>query len=369
MNENDAPVRPALLDAVRAGELDAVRRLIDGGANPRIGDGVDLPLHVAARRGDRAVCELLIASGALVWQPDGSGRSALDVARAECVHDRAAMLALLDRGAIAEPSFRNAVDAIVRGDVDALERALDARPSLLHERNTGPDAYRRAKRHDYFRDPKLFWYVANNPRLAARMPENLVAVAQAMLRRGVDPGDVDYALELVMSSAALREQGLQRPLMRALLDAGARPLRRALHVAAAYRELDAVREALAQGVPLTAPLAAALGDEDALARLLAASSREDVQDAFGLAVINHRVGCVRRALCAGADVDAPLPVHDHSTALHQAAGDDDCELIAVLLDHGADAGARDALWDATPLDWARYGRRAAAVDALERIAT
>jgi peptide-methionine (S)-S-oxide reductase len=53
-------------------------------------------------------------------------------------------------------------------------------------------------------------------------------------------------------------------------------------------------------------------------------------------------------------------VHAHSTALHQAAGDNDVALIKLLLAHGAQRDRRDTLWEGTPLDWAMYGHRAEA---------
>ncbi len=358
--------RSALLAAIRAGDLETAQRLLDG-ANPRAGDGVDLPLHLAARRGHRALVEALIVAGALEWQPDGAGRTALDAARLGRSRERSAIVALLDRTSIAEPSFRAAVRAIHAGDVRVLEDLLTVRPALLHERNAGPQAYRLAKRFDYFRDPKLFWFIANNPVLVERMPHNLVEVTRAMLRRGVAQDDRDYALELVMTSGALRTQRLQCPLVRELIDGGAVATERAMHMAAAHRELDAAREAIAHGAPLTAPVAAALGDLHALGELLPTASRSDVQAAFGLAVINGEVEAARLAVRAGADVDARLPVHAHSTALHQAAGDDRADVIAFLLEHGARTDVRDALWDATPLEWARYGRNAASAAALEPV--
>jgi len=358
---------PPLLAAVRARDGDAVQRLLDAGVNPRVGDGVDLPLHVAARSGQRALVERLIEGGALAWQPDGAGRTALDAARLGRTRERAAIVALLDRTIIREPSFRAAVRAIHAGDVASLERLIAARPSLLHERNVGPEAYRMAKRSDYFRDPKLFWFIANNPILVERMPDNLVEVASTMLRHGVEQADRDYALGLVMTGAALREQGLQLPLVRALLDAGAVVTEDAMHSTAGHRELDAVRAAIAWGVPMTAPIAAALGDVRALEDLLPRATPADVQAAFGFAIINHRIDAAELALRAGADVDGRMPVHTHSTALHEAAGGNRVDIIAFLLAHGARTDIRDTLWDATPLGWARYGGRTEAIAVLEPI--
>ena len=253
-----------LFDAVRAGDVDAARALLAAGGDARLGDGRERLLHAAARRGPLAIVELLIASGALEWEPDAKGRIPLDIARRGRARDRAAIVKLLDRPSTSDPSFRAAIDAIHRGDVAVLERLLDAEPRLLHERILEPDAYRAAKRHQYFLDPKLFWFVANNPTLMKRMPANIVDVARAMIARGVEQADLTYALELVMTSLPAREQGHQGPLIRVLLDAGAQASTQGIAVTAAHHELDALRELLRAGYPTTLGIAAALGDVAAL---------------------------------------------------------------------------------------------------------
>jgi len=355
------------MEAVRTGDVAAVRGLLERGVNPRIGDGTETPLHAAARSGPLAVVEALIEGGALEWYRDAAGRTALEVARAGESGDRDAIVALLDRDAIAESSFRAVVGAIHAGDVAALERLLDANPRLLRERNVGPEPYRRAKRRQYFLDPKLFWYVANNPTLVERMAPNIVEVAGVMLARGVEPVDLDYTLQLTATSLAARMQGLQQPLMRLLLEAGATVTRETVIVTAAHWELDALRVLVATGPAIDPCLAAAAcGDVAELASALPYANAQDVQAAFGLAVINRHNDAATLALDAGADVDAPLPVHAHSTALHQAVVNDDAAAIALLLARGANPDVRDALWDATPLDWAIHENRPAARGALER---
>jgi peptide-methionine (S)-S-oxide reductase len=363
--EGAVPPSP-LFAAVRARDVEAVRRLIAEGANPRLDDGRETPLHAAARRGPLALVEALIEGGALEWQTDRDGRTPLDVARRSRARERSAIVALLDRNTITDPSFRAAVDAIHAGDTAVLARLLDAEPRLLRERIVGPDVYRRVRRKWYFTDPKLFWFVANNPTLAERMPPNMADVARVMIDRGVDQADLDYALELAMTSSAAREHAQQVPLMRVLLAAGATPTRDAIVMAAGYRELDALRVLIDGGQPMSAPVAAALGADEALRELLRSASREDVQTAFGLAVINRNAEAARLALDAGADVDAFLPVHAHLTALHQAVHDDDVVLIELLLARGARTDRRDTLWDATPLGWAIYHDRANARAVLER---
>jgi peptide-methionine (S)-S-oxide reductase len=356
--------RAPLLAAVRSGDLTAVRQRLAGGANPRLGDGREAPLHAAARRGPLELVELLIAGGAFEWQTDRQGRTPLDIARRNRPRDRAAIIAVLDRSAIADPSFRAAVAAIHGGDAAELARLIDREPRLLHERLRGPEIYRTLQRHQYFLDPALFWFVAYNPSIVKRMPANITAVAQTMIDRGVEQTDLDYTLGLVMSSSVAREEGRQNALIGTLLAAGAVATDQAIAASAAHREVDALRALLAAGHTLTAPIAATLGEQSRLADLLASASRSEIQTAFAFAVINAQVEAVRAALDAGADVNAFLPVHAHSTALHQAAIDDNVPLIRLLLERGARPDIRDTLWDGTPYDWAVHQQRPAAAAAL-----
>ena len=142
------------------------------------------------------------------------------------------------------------------------------------ERILEPECYREASRSQYFRDPKLFWFIANNPTLMKRMPDNIVEVAETMIARGVDKADLDYALELVMTSSPAREQGLQIPLLERLMKAGATPTAKAIDVTLAHWELAPIQALLRAGHPMTAPIAAALGRTDRLEALLREASAD-----------------------------------------------------------------------------------------------
>jgi ankyrin repeat protein len=332
-----------LLAAVRAGDVEAARAALDAGADPRRGPLP--PLVAAAEHGPRALVELLIRRGALTWQPDASGRTPLDAAR---VAGQAEIAELLDRPVLSDPAFRAAVAALRRGDVAELERLVTAEPRLLHERAREPDCYG----DDYFRDPKLFWFVAFNPIPDVPVPDNLVDVARALLAREAEQADLDYTLELVVTGCAARERGLQAPLIDLLLDAGATATPDTAASALGERETAAAEALLARGVPLTAPVAAALGRTAELPGLLAAGG--DAQAALRLAVLNRQTEAARLALAGGADADA---FDGHCTALHHAAAHDDVDTIALLLAHGARTDISDRMWHGTPLDWARHERR------------
>jgi ankyrin repeat protein len=299
----------------------------------------------AAEHGPLQRVEDLLGRGALAWEP-----GVLEAAERGHGPDRDAIVALLARPVIRDPDLREAVAAIHAGDLAAIERLP---PELLHRRIIEPESYG----DSYFHDPMLLWFVAGNPGLR-RLPGNIALVTRALLSLGPDQADRDYTLELVMTSAGAREQGHQIPLMHELLEAGATATPNAVAMALAHQELDAVRELLRRGHPMTQPIAAALGE-------LRAFPREEAQLMLALAVINDQVETARRALEAGADVNAFLPIHGHSTALHQAALSDDPELIALLLEHGARRDIRDTVWDGTPLDWAIHEGRQRARDFLE----
>jgi ankyrin repeat protein len=357
---------PALVLAVRARDLEAVRAALTAGGNPRRYFNGETPLHTAARFGSLAIVEALIEGGALEWQRDVGGRTTLELARSGRSPDRDAIVALLDRERIPDASFRAAVAALHAGDIATLAALLDAEPRLLTARIIGPGVYRKRKRADYFRDPKLFWYVANNPTTVARIAPNIVDVARTMIERGVDRADLDYALELVMSSGVARAQGHQLPLMNELLAAGAVASQSAILAAAAHWELEPLRALIDAGTPYDAPIAAALGQADELRRTLPDSNAEDVDLAFGLAAINRQHEAAQMSLAAGANIDAFLPIHSHATALHQAAANDDVDMIELLLRAGARSDILDTLWDLTPLDWALHERNEAAAAAFRR---
>jgi hypothetical protein len=166
-------------------------------------------------------------------------------------------------------AFRAAIDAVHSGDADVLARLLDAEPRLLHERLLESDTSEVSPWPTYFRNPKLLWFVANNPILVRPMPANMVEIANTMIARGVETADLEYTLELMMTGSAAREAGLQRALARRLRDAGAVATPHAMLAAAAHREIDILRMLVEDGTPMNAVLAAALGDVEALRAHLA----------------------------------------------------------------------------------------------------
>jgi peptide-methionine (S)-S-oxide reductase len=354
-------------DAPAEARIAIAEALLAAGAQIRNDGAGGTALHAAAARGPLALVELLIRNGALEWQGDRKGRPPLAAAKKGDAVDKAAIVELLDRPVIRDRGFRAAVAAIRRGDVGALARLLDAEPRLLRERIVEPECYREAARPQYFRDPKLFWFIANNPTLMKRMPDNIVEVAEAMIARGVDKADLDYALELVMTSSPAREQGLQIPLVELLLGAGATATTQAIAMTLGHRELAPIQALLRMGHRMTAPMAAALGRTDQLSGLLRTAPADEIQNALGMAVINGRTDAALLALDAGADPNQFLPVHTHSLPLHQAVLDENLGLMELLVARGARTDIADKLWNGTPLDWTIHLGKDRARSWLERL--
>lgn len=332
-------------------KLAVAELLIEAGAHQQRGDGRGATaLHAAARRGPALLVERLLRAGALAWQGDADGRRPYDYAEAGAPADRERILYLLADGPkIEDPDFRAAVAAIQAGDTETLARLLDARPELLTMRAVEPELGPRG----YFTDPKLFWFVANNPTLIPRSPDNIVAVTRLMIDRGVAPEDLQYALGLVATNMEMPTD-LQIEMARLLCEAGARVDAAGIAGILGHRQTALTAWLVDHGLELTAPVAAGLGRTGPLPALLARVTQEEKNEALGLAVINEEIEAARLCLEAGADPNAFLPCHRHATPLHQAASGGRIDLMELLVAHGARLETPDKLWRGTPLGWAMH---------------
>ena len=87
---------------------------------------------------------------------------------------------------ILDSLFREAVAAIDAGDVATLERLLGANPRLVHDRLNSPGAWLRDKVgsaiDDFFKQPYLLWFVAEDPVRNGKLPKNIAQVARAIIQ-------------------------------------------------------------------------------------------------------------------------------------------------------------------------------------------
>ena len=249
---------------------------------------------------------------------------------------------------IEDAAFRQAVDLLDAGDAAGLREHLKAHKKLLLQRVE-------FEGWNYFRNPTLLEFVAENPIRHGKLPESIVEVARVILEAGPDQASRDTTLALVATGSVPLRMGLAVPLIELLCEYGADP-DGAIDAAALHGSLLAVRALLKQGARMTLPVAAALNDMEQVRRLLATATKQERHMALAMASQIGWIEVVRLLLDAGEDPNRYNPIggHSHTTPLHQAALIGNDALVRLLLKHGANPNMRDLMWEGTPADWARH---------------
>ncbi len=252
---------------------------------------------------------------------------------------------------IENPAFRQAVDLLDRGDVVNLRAHLNKHPHLVRERVTFEGG-------NYFCNPTLLEFVAENPVRRGTLPGNIVEVAKVILEAGAkeDQSAVNDALGLVSTGCVPRECRVHLPLIDLLCAYGAEPTSAAL-AALAHWELEAVDALLRNGARIDLVLAAGLGRVEDFQRFLPTSTSEERQRALALASQHGHADIVRLLLDGGCDPNRYNPVgfHAQSTPLHQAAAGGHDEVVRLLVEHGARPDMKDTTpGQGTPASWARH---------------
>jgi hypothetical protein len=252
---------------------------------------------------------------------------------------------------IEDATFRRAVEFLDAGDVAGLRAHLNQHPNLVRQHVVFEGG-------NYFRNPTLLEFVAENPVRHGTLPANIVQVAKVILDAGASQSALNETLVLVSTGSIPRECRAQLPLIDLLCDYGAHP-NSAIHAAALHGEFEAVNALIGHGARIDLPVASALGRIEDARRLLPGGDGEDRHLALTLASQFGHVEIVRLLLDAGEDPNRYNPVggHSHTTPLHQAAGAGHEEVVRLLVERGARLDLKDILWQATPADWARDGSR------------
>jgi peptide-methionine (S)-S-oxide reductase len=266
---------------------------------------------------------------------------------------------------IEDDRFRRAVELLDEGDADGLGKLLDEHPELVRQRVSFPE-------DDYFRNPALLAFVAENPVRRDALPTNIVAIAKLLLDRGAqdDVDSVNETLGLVSSGRVTRECGVQGALIDLLCDYGADP-EAAVLAAIVHGEFDAVSNLMRRGARPDVRVAAGLGNLEQVRGSVLNASTEMLQGALGLSAQFGRTEIVGILLAHGADpnrLNSP-GLHAHSTPLHQAACGGHLDTVRCLVKHGALLDIRDTIWNGTALDWARYCGKNEVAQYLESVRT
>jgi hypothetical protein len=249
---------------------------------------------------------------------------------------------------IEDPVFRHAVDLIDAGDESGLRSHLKHHPELARQHVVFEGG-------NYFHNPTLLEFIAENPIRHGTMAENIVAVAEVILDAGPDRSAMNETLGLVCSGRIPRECRAQVPLIELLCDHGA-DADFGMLPAVTHGEFEAVRALIGRGAAMSLPVAAALGDLEEFRRLLPQSNEVDRQRAMALASQFGHVEIARILLEEGQDPSRfnLLGFHSHSTPLHQAALAGHDKLVRLLVENGARVDLKDVLWKGTPADWAHH---------------
>jgi hypothetical protein len=260
-------------------------------------------------------------------------------------------LALLHHERIEDPIFRRAVSLIDSGDASGLSRLLSENPALIHQRVLFEGG-------NYFRNPALLEFIAENPIRHGTLPANVLDIAKILLEAKPEPTSVNETLGLVASGRVPRECNIQLPLLEILCAHGADPAS-ALSTAALHGEFAAVRHLIHLGAKPDLSTLAALGETEAFLRHLPAADSSERHLALALAAQYGRAEIVRALLDAGEDPNRynPPGAHSHSTPLHQAALAGHFDTVRLLVERGAQLDIKDLLWQGTPAGWAHHEGR------------
>jgi hypothetical protein len=249
---------------------------------------------------------------------------------------------------IEDPDFRRAVELLDAGDAAGLREHLGQHPHLARQRIVFEGG-------NYFHNPALLEFVAENPVRHGKLPKNIVDIAKVIIEAGAEQSALNEALMLVATGSIPRECRVQIPLIDLFCDRGADP-NHAVRATALHGEMEALNALIGRGARIDLPIAAALGRIADCEQLHRSAGSDDRHFALALASQFGRVEIVRLLLDAGEDPNRYNPVggHSHATPLHQAAGAGNDKLVRLLVDRGARLDLRDVLWNETPAEWAKH---------------
>ena len=261
---------------------------------------------------------------------------------------------------IEDALFRRAVHLLDAGDTAGLRTHLKQHPNLVRQRVVFEGA-------NYFRNPTLLEFVAENPIRHGTLPANIVDITKLILDAGAVRSALNETLGLVCSGRVPRECRKQIPLIDLLCDYGADP-NSAMQTALAHGEFEAVNALIRRGARIDLPAAAAMGRTAEACQLLAAANAEDRHRSLAWAAQFGHVEIVRLLIDAGEDPSRynPVGAHAHSTPLHQAALAGHMDVVQLLVKKGARLDLTDTLFQGTPAGWARHAGQTEVEEYLHR---
>lgn len=253
---------------------------------------------------------------------------------------------------ISDKIFRKAVDLLDRGDAIGLYTHLQEYPDLVYQHILFENS-------NYFENPSLLEFIAENPVRHGILPKNIVEIARIILEAGAkkDITKINETLELVCSSRISNECKVQIPLITILCDYGANP-DNGMMAALCHGEFDALKKLISMGAIVNLPVTAATGRLNNFEKLFPDSSSEERHLAFAFAAQYGHIEIMRMLLSVGEDPNRynPAGAHAHSTPLHQAVIFGHKDVVQLLVENGARLDMKDIIYHGTALEWAKYGK-------------
>ncbi len=246
--------------------------------------------------------------------------------------------------------FKQALDFLDEGNATLLTNHLAKHPRLVHQQVF-------FEGDNYFTNPTLIEFIAENPTRQEQLPDNIVEIAQIILDAGAKDNQksLDSTLMLVASGRIVRECGAEEPLLNLLCDYGADPSA-GIYSALAHGEFDATQLLVARGAPLNLSTAAALGHIGEVSRLIDSADEDQLQLGLSLSALHNRTSVVTALLKAGADPNRynPLGGHSHCTPLHSAIWEGHLDTVKTLVNGGSLLDIGDIHHNAPALAWAEH---------------
>jgi hypothetical protein len=261
--------------------------------------------------------------------------------------------------------FERAVDAIVSGQADTLDRLLRQQPDLIRARS--------GRTH---RSTLLHYVGANGVESwRQRTPKNIMEIARMLLDAGaeIEAGADMYGpgcttLGLTATSMHPKNAGVLHDLIDLLLARGAKLTAHGAGNAHALisgclanGRAEAAEYLAAKGAPLDLEGAAGVGRLDLVksffnagGTLTTTATVKQMYDGFNWACEYGRTDVVEYLLDRGVDVNATTEPRTH-IGVHWAAYGGHLEIVKALLKRAPKLDTRDKAFGATPLGWAMHG--------------
>jgi len=259
---------------------------------------------------------------------------------------------------IADPLFREAVEAIDSGDIATVKRLLQQHPYLTTMRPARP-----AK--GYFAHPYLLWFVADNPIRHNKLPANITEITQVIMDVLKEQKDdnyqhiVNYTMGLVVTGRIPKECSVQIPLMELLVSNGAQ-VKGSVLGPIGQHNFEAAEWLLNKGSDYNVATAVGLNRFDDAQRLAATAAKSQLYVALVVAAFFGRSDMIAMLIAAGANANGSAAdndfggFHSHATTLHQAVYSGSLTAVKLLVEAGASLAATDKAYNGTPLGWAKY---------------